>query len=46
MSAKSLAILHVIYAVDELQNPLPRTAMLFEGNTNSTGGRSDVFPNC
>ena len=31
-----------IYAVDELQNPLPRRTMLFEGDTNSTGGRNDV----
>ena len=44
MSAKSLATLPVIYAVDELQ-PLPRTTMLFEGDMNSTGGRSGVFPN-
>ena len=45
MSAKSLGTLPAIYAVDELQNPLPRTTMLFEGDTNSTGGGSDVFPN-
>ena len=44
MSAKSLGILPVIYAVDELQNPHPRKTMLFEGDTNSTGGRNDVFP--
>jgi len=29
MSAKSLGTLPVFYAVDELQNPLPRTTMLF-----------------
>ena len=34
----------MIYAVDEQQNPLPRKTMLFEGDTNSTGGRNDVFP--
>ena len=31
----------VIYAADEQQNPLPRKTMLFEGDTNSTGGRND-----
>ena len=45
MSAKSLATLPVIYAVDELQNPSPRTIMLFEGDRNSSGGRNDAFPN-
>ena len=47
MSAKSLRTLPVIYAVDEQQNLLPvnpLTCMLFEGDTNSTGGRKDVFP--
>ena len=44
MSAKSLGIFPVIYAVDEQQNSLPRKTMLFEGDTNSTGGRNDVFP--
>ena len=43
-SAKSLGKPPVIYAVDELHNPLPRKTMLFEGDTNSTGGRNDVFP--
>ena len=32
-------------AVDEQQNPLHRTKMLFEGDRNSTGGRNGVFPN-
>ena len=45
MSANSLGTLPVTYAVDELQNPLPRTAMLFEGDRNSTGARNGVFPN-
>ena len=44
MSAKSLGTLPVIYAVDEQQNPLPRKTMLCGGDTNSTGGRNDVFP--
>ena len=44
MSAKSLGTIHVIYTVDELQNPLLRKTILFEGDTNSTGGRNDVFP--
>ena len=35
MSAKSLGTFPVIHAVDELQNPLPRTTMLFESDTNS-----------
>jgi len=39
MSAKSIGTLPVIYALDELQNSLPRTTMLFEGDRNSTGGR-------
>ena len=45
MIAKSLGTLPVIYAVDELQNPLPRKTVLFEGDTNTTGGENDVFPN-
>ena len=45
MSTKNLGTLPVIYAVDELQNPLLRTTMLFEGDRNSTGGRNGVFPN-
>ena len=44
MSAKSLGTLPVVYVVDEQQNPLPRKTMSFEGDTNSTGGISDVFP--
>ena len=44
MSAKSLGTRPMIYAVDELRNPLTRKTMLFEGDTNSTGGRNDVFP--
>ena len=41
MSAKSRETLPVIYAIDELQNPLPRKT-IFEGNWNGTGG---IFPN-
>ena len=44
MSAKSLGKLHVIYAVDEQQNPLLHKTMLCGGDTNSTGGGNDVFP--
>ena len=40
MSAKSLGTL----PVDEQLNPLPPKTMFFEGDTNSTGGRNDVFP--
>ena len=45
MPAKSLRTLPVIYATDELQNHLPCKRILFEGDTNSTGGRSDAYPN-
>ena len=45
MSPKSLGTLPVIYAIDELQNPLPRKTMLFEGHMTSTFGRSDACPN-
>ena len=45
MSAKSLGTLPMIYAIDEIQNPLPHKTMFFEGHMNSTGGRSDAFPN-
>ena len=44
MPAKGLGTLPVIYALDELQNPLPCTTMLFEGDRNSTGGRNCVLP--
>ena len=44
MSAKSLGTLPVIYAVD-IQNPLPRTTMLFEGDREATGGTNGFFPN-
>ena len=45
MSAKSLGTLPVIYAIDEVQSPLPRKTMLFEGHMTSTFGRSDAFSN-
>ena len=45
MSAKSLGTLHVICAIDELQNPLLRKMLLFEGHMASTTGVSDAFPN-
>ena len=45
MSAKSLGTPPVIYAVDKLQNPLHRKTMFFEGETNSTVGRNDLFCN-
>ena len=43
MSAKSLGTLTMIYATDELQNPLPLKTMLCEGDMNNPVGRSDVF---
>ena len=45
MSAKSLGTLPVIYAVDELQNLLSCSTILFEDDRNSTGGRNGAFPN-
>ena len=43
MSAKSLGTLAMIYATDELQNPLPLKTMLCEGDLNNLILRSDVF---
>ena len=43
MSAKSLGTFPVIYDVDEQRIPLPRKTMLFEGDTNSTGGEMMSF---
>ena len=43
MSAKGLGTLPLVYAADELQNPLPRTTMLFKDDTNSTGLRNNAF---
>ena len=43
MSAKSLGTLAMIYATDELQNPLPLKTMLCEGDMNNSVRRSDVF---
>ena len=45
MSAKSLGTLLLFNAVYELQNPLPRTKVLFDGDRNSTGGRNGVLQN-
>ena len=43
MSAKSLGTLVMIYATDELQNPLPLKTMLCEGELNNPVRRSDAF---
>ena len=43
MSAKSLGTLAMIYATDELQNPLPLKTMLCEGDMNNPVRRSDAF---
>ena len=40
--AKSLGTLAMIYAIEELENPLPCT-MLCEGGTNNPAGGSDAF---
>ena len=43
MSAKRLGTLAMIYATDELQNPLPLNTMLGEGDMNDPVGRGDIF---
>ena len=43
MSAKSLGTLAMIYATDELQNPLPLKTMLCEGDMNNPVRRNDAF---
>ena len=45
MSAKSLGTFPVICAIDEVQNPFPLKAMLFERYMTSIIGISDTFPN-
>ena len=35
----------MIYAIDEIQNPLLHKTMLFARHMNSTGGRTHAFPN-
>ena len=35
MSAKSLGTLAMIYATDELQNPLPHKTILYKGDMNN-----------
>ena len=43
MCAKSLGTLAMIYAIGELQNPLPRKTMLCKGDMNNSAGRSEEF---
>ena len=43
MSAKSLRILDMTNATDDLQNPFSRATMLCEGEMNSPAGSSDAF---
>ena len=43
MPTKSLGTLAMIYATDELQNPLPLKTMLCEGDMNNPVRRSDAF---
>ena len=43
MPAKSLGTLAMIYAIVELQNPLPRKTMLWEGDMNVSASTSDTF---
>jgi len=42
MSAKSFGIFPVIYAVGTLQNTLPHTTILLDGDRNTTGGSNGV----
>ena len=43
MPAKSLGTLAMIYAIVELQNPLPRKTMLWKGDMNVSASTSDTF---
>ena len=43
MSSKSLWKLALIYAIDELQNPLRHKTMLYEGDMNNPAGMSGAF---
>ena len=43
MPAKSLGTLAMIYAIVELQNPLPRKTMLWKGDLNISASTSDTF---
>ena len=43
MPAKSLGTLAMIYAIVELQNPLSRKTMLWEGDMNVPASTSDTF---
>ena len=43
MPAKSLGTLAMIYAIVELQNPLPRKTMLWKGDMNISASTSDTF---
>ena len=43
MPAKSLGTLVMIYAIVELQNPLPRKTMLWKADRNVSASTSDTF---
>ena len=43
ISAKSFGTISMIYATDELQNPLLLKTMLCEGDMNNPVRRSDAF---
>ena len=43
MPTKSLGTLAMIYAIVELQNPLPHKTMLCKGAMNISASRSDTF---
>ena len=43
MPAKSLGTLVMIYAIVELQNPLPRKPMLWKGDMSASASTSDTF---
>ena len=43
MPAKSLGTHAMIYAIVELQNPLPRKTMLWKADMNVSASTSDTF---
>ena len=43
MPAESLGTLAMVFAIGELQNPLPRKTMSCKGDMNNSAGRSDAI---
>ena len=42
-ACQSLGTLAMIYAIVELQNPLPRKTILWKGDMNISASTSDIF---